>query len=108
MGLYMLPCIDKPTRVYRDFATLIDNIFLNNITVSVSGNIITDLSDHFSQFCIVNSMVVNETFCKRQIRDYSRFSQKNFNYELSLIDWESLFLNEKIIQINYFLFFIKN
>ena len=22
-------------------------------------------------------------------------SQKNFNYELSLIDWESLFLNEK-------------
>ena len=34
-------------------ASLIDNIFVNNPNqVLISGNIITEVSDHFSQFCI--------------------------------------------------------
>ena len=37
-------------------ASLIDNIFVNNPNqVLISGNIITDVSDHFSQFCIMTS-----------------------------------------------------
>ena len=40
---YLFPTIDKPTRVHRVSASFIDNIF-------VSGNIVTDVSDHFSQF----------------------------------------------------------
>ena len=36
--------------------SLIDNIFVNNPNqVLISGNIITDVSDHFSQFCIMTS-----------------------------------------------------
>ena len=51
----MLPTIDKPTRVYGSSATLIDNIFTNNLTNNISsGNIVTDTTDHFSQLCIVN------------------------------------------------------
>ena len=43
----MLPVLDKPTRVYGTSATLIDNIFTNNLENSiVGGNIVTD---HFSQ-----------------------------------------------------------
>ena len=55
-SFYLLPTIDKPTRVYNNSASLIDNIFVNNPDqVLISGNIITDVSDHFSQFCILKS-----------------------------------------------------
>ena len=47
--------IDKPTRVYNNSATLIDNIFANNVCRKITNaNIISD-SDHYSQFCIVES-----------------------------------------------------
>ena len=53
---YLIPTVDKPTRVYRTSATLIDNIFINNPDkLLASGNIISDISDHFSQFCITTS-----------------------------------------------------
>ena len=41
--------MDKPTRVHRTSATLIDNKLL------ARGNIISDISDHFSQFCVTTS-----------------------------------------------------
>ena len=47
------PTIDKPTRVHNASATLIDNLFVNNYDAHIlSGNIVSDVSDHFSQFCI--------------------------------------------------------
>ena len=47
--------IDKPTRVYNNSANLIDNIFANNVYRKITNaNIISD-SDHYSQFCIVES-----------------------------------------------------
>ena len=53
---YLLPTIDKPACVHRISASLIDNIFVNNPNqVLISGNIITDVSDHFSQFCRMTS-----------------------------------------------------
>ena len=43
-----IPLIDKPTRVYGNSATLIDNMLVNNTTNLLStGNIISDISDHF-------------------------------------------------------------
>ena len=42
--------------VHKNSASLIDNIFVNNpAQVLISGNLITDVSDHFSQFCILTS-----------------------------------------------------
>ena len=46
-----IPIIDKPTRVCSDSATLINNILLEDY--SVSGNIVSDVTDHFSQFYIL-------------------------------------------------------
>jgi len=44
-----IPLKDKLTRVYGNSATLIDNILVNNTTNLLScGNIISDISDHFS------------------------------------------------------------
>ena len=46
----MVPVVDKPTRVYGNSATLIDNIFLNNPENNiVCGNVMSDTTDHFSQ-----------------------------------------------------------
>ena len=62
------PTIDKPTRIHRNSATLIDNIFVNNIENSfLSGNILSDISDHFSQFCIIQSVIESEQFPIRKV-----------------------------------------
>ena len=51
---YLIPTIDKPTRVRQNSATLIDNIFVNNPEqVFVSGNIVSDISDQFLQFFVL-------------------------------------------------------
>ena len=53
-----IPIIDKPTRVYNNSATLIDNILTNKVDVEItSGNIISEISDHYSQFCISHNFI---------------------------------------------------
>ena len=48
---FLIPSIDKPTRVRSSSATLIDNIFVNTPdNITACGNIISDISDHFPQF----------------------------------------------------------
>lgn len=77
------PTITKPTRIYGESATLIDNILLNKIEYkSVSGNIVSDISDHFSQFCILYNCKVRRSNGKRKIRDYTKFKKQNFLLEL--------------------------
>ena len=63
---YLLPHILHPTRVTDHSATVIDNIFFNNTTSyeTVSGNIMTHISDHFPQFIILNKTNI----------DYNRYS----------------------------------
>ena len=46
------PLILQPTRISSKSSTLIDNIFINDLTCfSNGGNIVTSISDHFMQFC---------------------------------------------------------
>ena len=53
---YLIPAVDKPTSVHRFSATLIDSIFVNNCDkLLASGNIISDITDHFPQFCSTTS-----------------------------------------------------
>ena len=92
---YLIPTVDKPTRLHRTSATLIDNIFVNNPDkLLASGNIISDISDHFSQFCITTSAKDKFRQVKNvKIRDYLRFSVDRFNDELSEIDWDQIIAN---------------
>ena len=51
-----VPTIDKPTRVYNNTATLIDNIFVNRVEGKLSrGNIVSNISDHYSQLALFHS-----------------------------------------------------
>ena len=81
---YLIPTVDKPTRVHRNSATLIDNIFLNNPDqILLSGNIISDISDHFSQFSIIKAARDKYRGYTTKIRYFSNFSADQFNRELS-------------------------
>ena len=68
ISYYLLPHILPPTRVTDHSATVIDNIFSNSTSYeTTSGNIITQMSDHFSQFLILNKAAIelqNLLFCK--------------------------------------------
>jgi hypothetical protein len=92
----LTPTIDKPTRVYNNnSATLIDNIFVNKIENSiVSGNIVSDISDHFSQFCI-NQPDKWQTKHRKKICDFSHFSESSFNADLAQINWNSIIANKR-------------
>ena len=63
------PHILKPTRITHHSATLIDNIFFNSIKYhTISGNLLTDISDHLPNFLIINKLSTlpkNFTFYKR-------------------------------------------
>ena len=78
------PTIDKPTRVHNSSATLIDNILTNKVDANInSGNIVSDISDHFSQFCVSHTFFKKLKSKKQKRRDFSGFSVNSFNSELS-------------------------
>ena len=55
--LALIPSIDKPAQVRSSSATLkiIFLLILEPDNITACGNIISDISDHFSQFCILKS-----------------------------------------------------
>ena len=79
-----IPTIEKPTRVYNNSATLIDNILTNKVDVEItSGSIISDVCDHFSRFCISHKFIQRLKPGKQKRRDFSGYAKSKFNYELS-------------------------
>jgi len=88
---HLTPTIDKPSRVYNNSATLIDNILVTDPDQVISiGNAISDISDHFSQYCILNSSRLKFEHRNTKFRDYSQFSSDKFNSDLSQIDWNTI------------------
>ena len=94
-----IPTIDKPTRVYNNSATLIDNILTNKVDVEItSGNIISDISDHYSQFCICHNFIQRPKPGKQKRRDFSELSdalvsQTNFSDQFDVNTAFSYFYN---------------
>jgi len=84
----LLPTIDKPTRVYNNSATLIDNIFTNNPeNVFCSGNVVSDISDHYSQFCISTETKEYARTIQKKKRHISKKVVENFIKDLSMADF---------------------
>ena len=83
------PLILQPSRVTNTSATLIDNIFINDmVSKSKGGNLVSSISDHFTQFSYLD-------FCPKKRpnalpkfgRSYKKFSHSEFSNELNKIDW---------------------
>ena len=93
----LVPFILLPTRIAGNSATIIDNIFTNNTSNSIiSGNIITDLSDHFSQFISVQKLKFDLKSTTYYKRDYTNFSEQSFRDDVSIQN----FNNNQIIDVN--------
>ena len=90
------PLILQPTRVTGDSATLIDNIFINDIEArSNGGNITSSISDHFPQFCTLNIFEkIHKRNNVRYGRSFKNFNQNEFETELKNIKWGPLFYNK--------------
>jgi hypothetical protein len=85
-------------RVYNNSATLIDNIFVNKIeNPFLSGNIVSDISDHFSQFCIIQTYNKTKHLYQHQskVRDFSHFLPSDFKNDLTQINWNSIIDSKK-------------
>ena len=84
----LMPTILQPTRVTDHSATVIDNIFTNNISDSIiSGNILLTLSEHFSQFMTVRREKIELKNINNYKRDYSQFSTASFRDDISIQNW---------------------
>ena len=89
------PLISKPTRLTSYFATLIDNIFTNNLSQNVlNGIVLNDLSDHLPVFAYFG----NETMTHRRekeifTRDINAINLEKLNENLSNTNW-SLIIKE--------------
>ena len=98
---YLLPHILHPTRVTDHSATVIDNIFSNNtVHESVSGNIMTHISDHFPQFIILNKINIDYKSCSYAKRNFSNFDEQRFidgfkKQDMSFLENTNLSMNSK-------------
>ena len=83
-----LPHILQPTRVTANTATLIDNIFSNNIQDEItSGNMLLSLSHHFSQVISVKREQIDLKKINIFQRDYSKFLSESFRDNVSIQNW---------------------
>ena len=91
------PLVLQPTRISSTPATLIDNIFINDLGCHAKGgNITSSISDHFLQFSLIDLHGEYDTNAKKTAnksrRNWRIFNKREFTDELSNIDWS--FLNE--------------
>jgi hypothetical protein len=90
------PLINKPTRVTSNSATIIDNIFSNELTSdkqTLNGILVTSISDHFPIFHLQsdNRAKTNDNFIfTRKISDTNK---KCFIDSLSNCSWEDVMNN---------------
>ena len=81
---FLLPYIRTPSRVTPRSKTLIDNIFSNNIEDgSISGNIITTISDHYAQFLLLQNLN-NKSPANSEIyhQDFKTLNKNNLERDL--------------------------
>ena len=82
-----LPTILLPTRVTSHTCTLIDHIYFSTSKHRdqfMSGNLLTDMSDHFANFFVLYSNKKNDKKGKRpMVRLFSEKNKKNFKVSLN-------------------------
>ena len=88
------PLISKPTRITNFSATLIDNIFVNNLDeCHKCGILFTDLSDHLPVFQITSSLKKgNDTHCDIRHRLINNKTVDRLRQDLEIEDWNDIYI----------------
>ena len=70
----------------------------HHLEMKLSGEIISDISDHFTQFCIISSPSLKSLHYKykKKMRSFSNFSEECFLKELSNLNFS---LGEDVDQV---------
>ena len=94
-----LPYIIHPCRVSGNTSTLIDNIF-SNITdnETLSGNIMTQISDHFPQFLIVKHAGITYKNVSYFQHDFSSLNEENLQNDFANLDLN--YLTDNALDVN--------
>ena len=83
-----IPLISKATRISKSSATLIDNIFTNNIMFdNMNGILVTDISDHFPIFTIAKHATRKQIPITKDIRIFNEINISKFKTKLQMTDW---------------------
>ena len=93
------PTILLPTRVTSHTCTLINHIFhlSRNSRMHVSsGNLMTDMSDHFANFIILHSDVKSKVTDRPKVRIFSEINKNTFRRLIGEINWESELINKNV------------
>lgn len=96
LGVY--PLINKPTRIAFGSATLIDNIFTNNLQNNhFSGLLINDISDHLPIFTVQLSSLERKSFTKYiTYRNTDDEAIRAFRSALDKENWANLLNNDDV------------
>ena len=92
-----IPLITRPTRVTQTSATLIDNIYSNQILDrdhSLNGIMMTDVSDHYPIFHVAKYSHPQNNEISITRRNYTTRNKDNFMSQLSNIDWANVFQSD--------------
>jgi hypothetical protein len=94
-----MPLINKPTRISKFSATLIDNIITNDIlkTTCQKGILLCDISDHFPIFYIDQNRSMKLNVITKEVRDTCNRNMVKFRECLQNIDFSSV-LNDNEVE----------
>ncbi|CAH3170307.1 unnamed protein product, partial [Porites lobata] len=92
----IIPLINRPTRITAHSATLIDNIFTNNVRCKhFNGIVINDISDHLPVFVyeVDETEIASKNSQTKYLtkRDFSERNKSNFRLSLSRVNWNLRF-----------------
>ena len=99
LDMGMIPTINKPTRITKSSATLIDNIIVSeNLCGSYHSNVlINDMSDHMPTICILDSLkATKKESLNITSRDTCARNVKALKDHLNTYDWPSLLSNRTV------------
>ena len=104
----MLPLINRPTRISQNSATLIDNIFTNNINTIEKDQqriLVTDNTDHFPLYYVSSchmQLMPNDSYICR--RNYCYNNKLAFQRALSETDWSEMCMQCDNVQSAFSMF----
>ena len=92
----LLPLITKPTRITSNAATLIDNIFFNDVSniKTFNGIFYTDISDHLPIFSINCTNRKNDELTTFKTRILSDKNIQIFSQKLASCNWDFVLHNQ--------------
>jgi hypothetical protein len=90
----LMGTVHFPTRIIKNSATLIDNIFINSKRNYKVKQCVGGLSDHDAQLITIkNSTIIKETQRSVNIRAINKDTISEFQFLLSWEQWEDIFVN---------------